>query len=299
MTCYQVGPIVAPLLATWLMVRWGWQMSFFVPALIVGGFGLFFLKMQPRTPKDTGLPPVEEYYAKIAPEKAADVARGDDKEAETSKARAAEEKPAAEEDSKEPSNLRFVLTSRPIWTLGLTYVVLKFVRYSLLFWFPLYMIQQLGYSRSEAGYTSVTLSVAGIAGVIVAGIVSDRVFKTRRAPIAVIMLLGLALAAFAFPHLSALGRVMNIIAIGLIGFLAYGPDSIISGVAAVDFGKTKAASMAAGFVNGVGSIGGALSGIAVGWVSQEYGWDTVFWMFVPLCLGGALLMATLWNKTAD
>jgi len=33
-------------------------------------------------------------------------------------------------------------------------------------------------------------------------------------------------------------------------------------------------------------------------VSQKYGWDAVFWLFVPLCLLGALLMATMWNKRA-
>ncbi len=296
LTCYQVGPLVATLLATWLLVLYGWQMTFFVPALIVGGFGLLFLKAQPSSPEQVGLPRVERYYSEITG-KPEDEEESRDAEGAREDAGQGASSPADRESG--PSNIRLVLTSRPIWTLGLTYVVLKFIRYSLMFWLTLYMIQQLGYERGEAGYTPIAFDLAGILGVILAGVVSDRVFKTRRAPIAVIMLLLLAGAAFIFPHMSALGRVENIIAIALLGFLLYGPDSIISGVAAVDFGKTKAASLAAGFVNGVGSIGGAFSGIVVGFVSEKHGWDAVFALFVPMCLVGALLMATLWNKTAD
>jgi sugar phosphate permease len=288
LTCYQVGPLVATLLATWLMVAYGWEMAFFGPALLVAGFGLLFLKSQPRSPEQVGLPHVEQYYSEVSDDHEKQGEESGDEEADS------------EVDSEEgPSNLRLVLTSRPIWTLGLSYVVLKFVRYSLLFWLPLYMTQSLGYRRGEAGYTSVAFDVAGILGVILAGVVSDRVFKSRRAPVVVIMMAALAVATYAFPHFSALGRMENIIAIGVIGFLLYGPDSITAGVAAVDFGKTKAASLAAGFVNGVGSIGGALSGVVVGYVSQQYGWDGVFSLFAPLCAAGALLMATLWNKTAD
>ncbi len=285
LTCYQVGPLVSTFLATWLLGMYGWQWAFFVPALLVAGFALLFLKTQPSSPAQEGLAPVEDYYRAVT-------------EADESERDLPPTPPRAPEQEDNRSNLRIVLTSRPIWTLGLTYVVLKFVRYALLLWLPLYMIQQLGYGAGEAGYTSVVRDFAGIFGVIIAGSISDRIFKSRRAPVVVIMMFLLALAALAFPYLSALGRIQNIIAIALIGLLLYGPDSVISGVAAVDFGKTKAASLAAGFVNGVGSIGAALSGVVVGLVSQKYGWDAVFWLFVPLCLLGALLMATMWNKRA-
>ena len=282
LTCYQVGPVLATLLATTLLVHFGWQSAFFAPALIVIGFALLFKWKLPGAPKQEGLPHVEIYYAKkhdLPPP--------------------VESEPSTEEDAGGWGHVRLVLTSRPIWTLGLSYVVLKFIRYSLLFWLPFYMAQELNYGTGEAGYTSVAFDVAGVFGVILAGLISDRLFRSRRAPPAVLMMLALALMTFLYTELSGWGRIENTVGIALLGFLLYGPDALISGVAAVDFGHGKASALAAGFVNGLGSIGGALSGVVVGYVSELYGWSSVFALFSPLCIVGALLMTTLWNVTPE
>jgi len=135
--------------------------------------------------------------------------------------------------------------------------------------------------------------------VILAGFISDKLFKSRRAPPAVIMMLMLAATTFLYTEVSGLGKVENLVAIAILGFLLYGPDALISGVAAVDFGHGRASALAAGFVNGLGSIGGALSGVVVGYVSELYGWSSVFMIFSPLCVLGALLMTTLWNTTPE
>ncbi len=232
---------------------------------------MFFLVFQKPSPQAVGLPDVEEYVG------ASDASTPPDPEGF--------------------SALRFVLRSRVIWTLGGTYVALKFIRYSFLFWLPFYMSRHLGYGEGEAGYTSIAFDVAGLCGVVFAGIVSDRLFGGRRAPIIVIMMTLLAVATYLFTHVSGLGRIENAVALAVIGFLLYGPDSVTSGVAAVDFGSRRAAAMAAGFINGLGSIGGALSGIVVGLVSDTWGWEAVFTLFSPLALGGALLMTTMWNRT--
>jgi sugar phosphate permease len=273
-TCYQVGPVLATLLATFLLVNYGWRFSFVGPALVLFGYGLLFLGLQPAAPKEVGLPDVETYHARIT--NGAPVAPG---RAEAGGSGAMLE----------------VIRNRTIWTLGLTYVVLKFIRYTFLFWLPLYMSQQLGYSAGEAGYTSVVFDLAGIVGVIFAGLASDRLFASRRAPIVVIMMVLLAAATSIYSQLGAQGRGYNLVGIAVIGFLLYGPDSITAGVAAVDFGRKRAASSAAGFVNGLGSIGGALSGVAIGRLSAAYGWESVFAFFAPLCILGALLMATMWR----
>ena len=274
-TCYQAGYVLAGLLATWLLAEHGWRTAFFVPALIIGGFGLLFLKVQKPSPASHDLPPVERYYAGV---------KG---------------VPAPVEDARPPDpwgDTLLVLKSRDIWTLGLTYVVLKFIRYSFMFWLPFYLSNGLGYSDEEAGYTSLIFGVAGVVGAIFAGTVSDRVHGGRRAPICVIMMGLLAAALLAFSAMPELGRVGMGVALFGIGFLIYGPDSVAAGVAAVDFGSKRAASKAAGMVNGLGSIGAALSGVVIGYVSDGWGWSAVFYLFVPLTLAGALLMATMWNR---
>ncbi|MBL91687.1 MAG: hypothetical protein CMH56_07720 [Myxococcales bacterium] len=281
LTCYQAGPVIATLLATTLLVHFGWQSALFGPALIIFGFALLFKWKMPGSPQTEGLPHVEVYHA----------------HKHNTEMLVADNEEDAEDDNWQ--HVRLVLTSRPIWTLGLSYVVLKFIRYSLLFWLPFYMAQELKYETGEAGYTSIAFDVAGVLGVILAGLISDRLFKSRRAPPAVIMMLLLAVATFAYTEVSGLGKIENLISIAVLGFLLYGPDALISGVAAVDFGHGRASALAAGFVNGLGSIGGALSGVVVGYVSELYGWSSVFMIFSPLCIVGALLMSTLWNTTPE
>ena len=279
-TCYQVGPVVATLLATFLLQHHGWRAAFAVPALIVGSWAVLFSRLQPAPPETLGIGDVEEHYARL---------HGDEPPS-------AAPMPTA---GPEVSPLAFVLTSRPIWTLALTYVALKFIRYSFLFWLPLYLSEHLGYGSAEAGYTSTIFDIAGFAGVLFAGFASDRIFAGRRAPIVVIMMLGLAASTTAYASLSADGRLTNAVLIALIGFLVYGPDSVTSGVSAIDFGSKRAAAMAAGFINGLGSIGGAASPLVIGWVSERHGWEGVMGLFGPCALAGALLMTTMWNRVPD
>jgi sugar phosphate permease len=283
-TCYQVGAAVATFLGTWLLTTWGWRSAFFGPAIGLAGFAVLLLAGQRRAPADEGLPSAETYYATLKGERAAGDALPPATDAPAGSAWA---------------DVIEVLKSRPLWTLGTTYVVIKFTRYSFLFWLPLYMREALGYSEGEAGYTSVTFGIAGTLGAMFAGVASDRLFRARRAPIVVIMMALLAVATWAYADLSTLGRTANIIGIALVGFLLYGPDSVTSGVAAVDFGNERAASLAAGFVNGLGSIGGALSGVVIGRVSTAYGWEAVFSLFAPMCACAALLMTTLWNARGE
>jgi sugar phosphate permease len=275
-TCYQAGAVVSALMATWLLVHFGWRSSLLVPALVVGGYAFFFLALQPVSPEREGLPDVEVYYTQTTGKPLLTDASGGSAVGAW-------------------SDTLLVLKSRVIWTLGLTYVILKFIRYSFLFWLPFYMSHSLHYPEGEAGYTFLVFELGGIVGAIFAGFASDRLFQSRRAPIVVWMMVSLGIVAYFYGTISTWGRVANIVGITLIGFLIYGPDSVTSGAAPVDFGSKRAASAAAGFVNGLGSIGAALSGVVIGYVSKRYGWPAVFNLFGPLSLVGAVFMASMWN----
>jgi sugar phosphate permease len=155
------------------------------------------------------------------------------------------------------------------------------------------MRQHLGYGQRRAGYTSIAFEVAGFAGPIAAGLVSDRFFAARRPPVIVLMMLCLSASSLAFNRLSAAGPIANIVGLALLGFFIHGPDSVVSGVAAVDYGGANAGA-AAGLVNSLGSVGAALSGSLVGRIERTSGWAAVFNLFAPLSLAGALLTGLLW-----
>ena len=73
----------------------------------------------------------------------------------------------------------------------------------------------------------------------------------------------------------------------------YGPDSMLSGSAAVDFGTRKRAGTATGFVNGCGSIGAVLGGLLPGYFDSE----TVFMGFAAATFLAGVLLIPFWNLT--
>lgn len=119
------------------------------------------------------------------------------------------------------------------------------------------------------------LHLAGSVGAIFAGWMSDKVFQSRRAPIAAIVLFLLGIPAWLFPQIPVEMWMLSLLYLMAIGFMTYGPHILIVASAPMDYGTRKAASSAAGFIDGVGYIGAALTGILSGWLTDVWGWFDV------------------------
>jgi len=115
------------------------------------------------------------------------------------------------------------------------------------------------------------LYLAGSVGAIFAGWMSDKVFQSRRAPIAAIMLFLLGMSAWLFPQIPVEMWMLSLLCLMAIGFMTYGPHILIVASAPMDYGTRKAASSATGFIDGVGYIGAALTGILSGWLTDVWG----------------------------
>ena len=81
----------------------------------------------------------------------------------------------------------------------------------------------------------------------------------------------------------------------LVGFLIYGPDSLVSATAAVDFGTRKGASTASGIINGLGSIGAIAGGTIPGFFKDTWGWAGIFIFMAGSVFMAGSLMITKWN----
>ena len=64
--------------------------------------------------------------------------------------------------------------------------------------------------------------------------------------------------------------VLGLIYLAVIGFCTYGAHVLMVGHAAQDFAGRKAAASAAGFIDGFGYIGAAMTGIFTGWLVDNY-----------------------------
>jgi sugar phosphate permease len=80
--------------------------------------------------------------------------------------------------------------------MGLIYFTIKFLRYALWSWAPFFLRRNFGLAGDRAGYLSTVFELCGFAGVIVAGVTSDKLFHGRRAFLAFAMLSLMTLSFF-------------------------------------------------------------------------------------------------------
>jgi OPA family sugar phosphate sensor protein UhpC-like MFS transporter len=280
-TNYALGGFIASIIAGYAAKSYGWRYAFFVPAGLLAVIWLLFLVFQRNRPEDVGLPPIEQYHGES--EAVIDV---------------------KEEPSKENEGtwrvVSAVLRNRMVWYLGAVYFLVKPTRYLLLFWSPVYIAERLGTDTLQSGWLSSMFDLAGPIGTLVGGVLSDKVFQSKRMPVSVLALFCLAAIMLAFPFipLSRLGMGMGMFAMG---FLVFIPDSLISGTAAIDFGTKKGASTANGVINGMGSLGQMLGVLLPGWVESLLGKGQNVWTAIFVGLGislavGGLMLVPQWNR---
>lgn len=265
-TNYQAGGLLATVLATWLLAHYGWRAAFVVPALWVGTMACIVFLALVEKPSDRGLPALET----DAPPAASD---------------------GSPDPTAEPEPSMGQLLRHPVLLmLGSAYFGLKLIRYSLLFWLPFYLRRHFHYSEAQAGYLSLPFELGGILGSIVIGWLSDRYFRHKRLAIAAPALFGLGAAVLAYQSLGHLGMGWNIALLAAVGFLLFGPDSLLSGTMSQEIGGSRATARVAGIINGMGSVGATLSPLLVAWVSEKLGWAMLFYGFVGVTvLAGVLL----------
>lgn len=257
-TCYQVGGIGANLLCGWLLVHFGWRSAFWVPALFLTTMAIVFWFAVPEPLPESEPTPSAGTSA---------VAVG---------------------DGGVGAAQRELLRHAPLWSYGASYFWIKFIRYTLLFWLPYYLSTTLAYRADLAASVASAFEFGGIVGVVAIGVLSDRTRRFSRPALSLLSLLGLAGALFLYTKLAQWGVAANVFGLACIGALLFGPDALLSGAAAQDAGGPRAAALATGMVNGIGSLGAILEGLAVPRVSQSFGWQALFPMLVVLALFAAV-----------
>jgi OPA family sugar phosphate sensor protein UhpC-like MFS transporter len=289
-THYTVGAAVALPLAGWMMDVYGqaapasqtgpalvpyWPAAFWGPAAALAVVLVLTWLLLRNRPEDVGLPPIEQYHRE--PESLL-----------------SEEKPAHPAPEGSWTVIREVLATPSIWLLALSYFSIKLTRYAFYFWGPKYVFESLGSDASASAMTAAAMPIGGLVGVIGIGYVSDKLFQARRAPATILSLL--ATAAIMLVGLTHIG---NIWLMGLfffsVGVFLFGPDSMISATAAIDFGTKRGAGTATGFVNGVGSIGGILGGYLPGVITTKTDWTALFGVFLVGLVASAIILIPLWR----
>lgn len=144
-----------------------------------------------------------------------------------------------------------------------------------------------------AAFLSTPYDAAGAVGILLLGWLFDRVTGRKRAWMLFCTLALLAALIFELPALSHAGRWQAVTAVGVIGFLSYGPYSLLAGILSLEIRGPAYVATVAGCVDASGYLAGVISGYFFGRILDTGGYRLGFQFLAAMTLLAALLCLLL------
>lgn len=221
---------------TWL----GWQYGFLVASLagLIGTALILFLVSD--NPESKGLPSIQT----LTGEK------------------------LTKEDQMRTKDLQKMILKHPgIWVIAISSAFIYITKYAIAGWGVLFLQKSRGFSLEDASQVIAFSAVFGILGTVMAGWLSDRVFKSDRVKPAIIsgVLSFISLALFLFTEAGFWVNVLYVSVFSLTVGILY---CIVAGLMAVDIVPRKATGAALGVVGISSYVAAGLQDIISGYMIQ-------------------------------
>lgn len=272
---HQIGGAIIAVLAGYLIQNYGWRSAFFVPALISLTMVVLLYNRLRDTPESLGLPSIEKHSGLVNTHKLN----------------------SNDADFSLKELLTTIIYNKQLWFVCLGNMFLYIVRMGVFNWAPTFLNEMKGATLTSSGWQVAAFEVAGMLGGIAAGWLSDRLFSGRRGPVSFLYMVCMVVSLFYFWFVPPGYILLNTLAMTSVGFLVYGPQVLV-GVAAADFASKRAVGMAVGLTGTFGYIGSAISGVCIGWIADNYGWDGGFIFFIISAMLACVCFALTWNGKA-
>ena len=256
----------------------GWQSGFIVAAvagLIGSAVILLFVS---DTPESKGLPSVYELSGEEM----------------------------KKEDKMPTRELQKLVIKHPgIWIIALSSAFIYITKYAIAGWGVLFLQKARNFSLEDATQIIAFSAAFGVVGTVLAGWLSDRVFKGDRVKPAILsgMLSFIALALFLFTEG---GFLMNIFYVSLFSLAVGVLYCIVAGLMAVDIVPRKATGAALGVVGISSYVAAGLQDITSGYLIQYnteqiagadvYDFGPVSWFWLSAALVSFVLPVLNWKK---
>lgn len=228
-TAHSIGEGITYLGIAWLIAEvpkglaLDWQWGFWIPAIICIFAAVLIYTCLPDRPRAMGLPSIADWSG--------------DHGAKTG---------AESEESIWRTQLK-VMAIPSIWILALASSSMYVTRYAINSWGNVYLQEIRGFDLFDANLFIFFNTVAGIAGCIVYGFVSDKIFDSKRPPTNLLFglfeLVPLFVIFYGPPNIYLLGICLVVYGFGLSGILAS-----LGGLFAIDIAPKKVAGAAMGFI---------------------------------------------------
>ncbi|MFM1655390.1 phosphoglycerate transporter PgtP [Brevibacillus sp. B_LB10_24] len=259
------GGIVAPIVGVGFALAGSdhWQAaSYQVPAAIAIVFALVILALVKGSPTNEGLPPVSEIVKD-----------------------ASEEKSQQRQDSQPPEDMsvwnifkNYVLFNKNAWFVSFVDVFVYMVRFGMISWLPIYLLNVKQFTKEEMSVAFLIFEWAAIPTTLLAGYLSDKLFKGYRMPPAIISMILIFFCIIGYWQSTSL--FWTVIFAAIVGCLIYIPQFLAS-VQTMEVVPAFAVGSAVGlrgflsYILGA-SLGTTLFGVAVDMV----GWNGGFYVLL-------------------
>ncbi|MFT2791812.1 phosphoglycerate transporter PgtP [Serratia sp. T13T92] len=258
------GGVVAPIVGVAFAVLGSehWQSaSYIVPAGVAVLFALVVLWLGKGSPRSEGLPALEQ----MMPEETVRMTTGVQEQA--------------------PDNMSafqifctYVLRNKNAWYVSLVDVFVYMVRFGMISWLPIYLLTEKHFSKEQMSIAFLFFEWAAIPSTLLAGWLSDKLFKGRRMPLAMICMVMIFICLIGYWKSDSL--LMVTIFAAIVGCLIYVPQFLAS-VQTMEIVPSFAVGSAVGLRGFMSYIFGASLGTSLfGVMVDNMGWHGGFYLLM-------------------
>ena len=273
-----LGEFISFILTGLIVGAFGWQWGFVVAAAAGGAGALLILLTVSDTPESQGLPSIQQLSGESV-------------------------KPVDKMPTRE---LQKMIFRHPgIWVIALSSAFIYITKYAIAGWGVLFLQKERAFSLEQATQIIAFSAVFGVVGTVLAGWLSDRVFRSDRIRPAILSgaVSFVALVLFLF---AGGGYVMNVLYVSVFSLSIGVLYCIVAGLMAVDIVPRKATGAALGIVGISSYVAAGLQDITSGYLIQyntvrvdgmdvyDFGPVSYFWLAAALV--SFILPALNWKK---
>ena len=273
-----LGEFISFILTGLIVGAFGWQWGFVVAAAAGGAGALLILLTVSDTPESQGLPSIQQLSGESV-------------------------KPVDKMPTRE---LQKMIFRHPgIWVIALSSAFIYITKYAIAGWGVLFLQKERAFSLEQATQIIAFSAVFGVLGTVLAGWLSDRVFRSDRIRPAILSgaVSSVALALFLF---AGGGYVMNVLYVSVFSLSIGVLYCIVAGLMAVDIVPRKATGAALGIVGISSYVAAGLQDITSGYLIQyntvrvdgmdvyDFGPVSYFWLAAALV--SFILPVMNWKK---